>query len=155
MLPLGFNRTQAIMSKDTIRRDMLIIDLEPFIYSKPKKALWTSTFINDKFISEWNLWAKDEDFRQDVDQKVGLLTVSDDARVLEVADNTIDILKSYMTGRHIDFISLAEDYDGVWLNWDSISYHNILDYIYGWDCESTVWFRWCFVEDEATYLQPL
>src|SRR5579859_5289640 len=47
---------------------------------------------------------------------------------------------------YIDFERLAQEYDGIWLTEQGncethLSYPHDLS---GWDCESILWFRWCF-----------
>ncbi len=55
---------------------------------------------------------------------------------------------------YIDFERLATEYDGLWLT-EQGNAETHLSYphdLYGWDTESTLWFRWCFrhVERIAT-----
>lgn len=57
----------------------------------------------------------------------------------------------------VDFERLAEDYDGLHLTSEGnaathLSYPQDMN---AWDCESTVWFRWCFCEVKEITPVPL
>lgn len=57
----------------------------------------------------------------------------------------------------LDWQALAEDYDGLHLTVTGIHDDELISgWLYGWDCESTVWFRWVFssVGEEMRYHWP-
>lgn len=52
------------------------------------------------------------------------------------------------THRGINFEQLADDFDGLWLTTQGHFATRLLDpdepNTYAWDCETVLWFRWCF-----------
>jgi hypothetical protein len=88
-----------------------------------------------------------------------VLWVDDCARIVEIdsIDDYLAVIERYGTvyppsGRlTIDFERLANDFDGLHLTESGVCevashywpYFNI-ENLYGWDVESTLWFRWVF-----------
>lgn len=130
----------------------LMSPVENHLWNKGKGGLWTSTYRKKQ--SEWvktgiptsnNGW---------------LLTVNDEAKILRI-DNYSDLAEvykhygyddhSFYPMTHLNFKVIADDYDGMWLTSfgqmaTRLSFpHNL----YGWDCESTHWFKWVFDEVES------
>lgn len=126
-------------------------------FVKPAGGMWTSTYIAEGHTSGWINWCRDEEFG-DVDiLRWFLLTPSPGARVLtidSIADMDAmytcysDYSLSYAYLNMIDFEAMARDYDamritarGQWATRLCLPRN-----LYGWDCESTCWFRWSFTK---------
>lgn len=124
---------------------------------KPVGGLWTSTYRPETQDSEWVEWCIAESFSEPSTLQWSLLTPKQDARVA-IVDTLADLqrfLASYeysqsLYSRFLDFDSLARDYDGMHLTSSGqwATRLSMPDNLYGWDCESTVWFRWCFEQVE-------
>lgn len=126
---------------------------------KPEGGLWTSTYTRGKG-SGWTRWCEGEDFGVPHGQWQGyLLSVDPAARVVTIdSANDLMTLLQYDFARRTpfggyhrvvpDFEKLAKFYDGMHLTdrgqW--ATRHSIPANLYGWDCESTVWFRWVFTK---------
>lgn len=129
-------------------------------------GLWTSTWREGTRDSAWVEWCRWNDFEAPYEKQWYILVSKEDIN-LYVIDKLTD-LQGLMQDygwmpplfakrndglllehfRGIDFERLALEYDGIWLteqgnNETHLSYpHNL----YGWDCESMLWFHWCFTE---------
>lgn len=126
-------------------------------FMKPRGGLWTSTF-RPKTGSDWIEWCKAEQFWLPP-YRSWLVVPRRDARVL-VIDNEADAVEAVKVyGREdarqkllgemmFDFEKLAQDYDAMHLTKrGQIETRFGYDVnLWGWDCESTVWFRWVFAE---------
>ncbi|MEH6848066.1 hypothetical protein CON15_19775 [Bacillus cereus] len=132
--------------------------------NKPRGGFWTSTYINEEHGSDWVLWSLGNEFYTCTNSTSWLLTPSTGARIATVdshqdlveltekykAKNEMKLLgaSSLMTrfDHLIDYEKLSQDYDAFRITEKGqmdtrFSHpHNL----YGFDCESTVWFRWCF-----------
>lgn len=138
--------------------------MEPIVnesWVKPAGGLWTSTYNGTS--SDWLSWCKAEAFSpsSNTDWKMHLLTPTEDSRLLvietladleEIYDIYPDVEATYKCV--LDFERLADICDGIHLTeegqWntrfgDRGRIIGGLD-LYGWDCESTLWFRWSFKE---------
>lgn len=132
-------------------------------------GLWTSTYDEERG-SAWVEWCDGENVGTPSERRWFLLTPRPDARVY-VIDSPQDLerviraypwvspelehayrasrasarLAEYYTG--IDFTRMAQDYDALHLTEDGNAHLHLrlegMD-MNAWDCESTVWFRWCF-----------
>lgn len=123
--------------------------------NKPRYGLWTSTFNDGK--SDWVRWCVDEQFgslgSKDGPHHGVLLTPLPTARLLcidteaaLIGATTAYALPMYAGQACLNFNRISEDYDGVHLTEEgqrATRYSSPHD-LYGWDCESTVWFRWAF-----------
>lgn len=136
--------------------------------AKPTNAFWTSTYLNKKHGSDWIQWALGEDFYDGVKLHAYTLEVEKDAKILVIdsMDDLYEVVAKYPNNfdaeEHDEFIrnymmrfpnwnSISNDYDAVHLTYkgEAQTRWNQLDMIngcnlYGWDCESTCWFRWKF-----------
>jgi hypothetical protein len=126
---------------------------------KPRNGLWTSTWDEERKTSEWVEWCIDADYGALYGQHWFLLTPVPDARIC-VIDTLADLkglLKRYRlqcTGNisylnelhYLDYEHLAQDYDAIHLTEEGQEQTRLSfpENLYGWDSESTVWFRWCF-----------
>lgn len=133
-------------------------------FCKPRRGgLWTSTFIDRERISGWVEWCRNESF-EDSGQECWLLEPAADARVAEIDthDDLVHFHRLYgrsktwgeedrFTDFYLDYTLMAEAYDALHLTdfgqWDTrmTEPYNL----YGWDCESTLWFRWAFTSVES------
>lgn len=124
--------------------------------------MWTSTYLGQQG-SGWCQWCLSEEFDCDRDKaEFPLWTLETDpaARVLEIASyaDLESVCKTYphrrdwewRGNRHYDLYPdwkrIAEDFDAVHMTddgqWATRLTHPLN--LYGWDCESTLWFRWAF-----------
>lgn len=124
-------------------------------WNKPQSGgLWTSTWVDDS--CAWRDFCVNEmDWG---DFYIWLLEPDPRARILEIdtLDDLKDVLLVYPDPRErgqslgnvagVNFEAIAESWDGIHLTeegqWRTrLSQPNL----YGWDVESTLWFRWCFL----------
>ncbi|PES54361.1 hypothetical protein [Bacillus thuringiensis] len=136
---------------------------EPLM-NKPRGGLWTSTFINEEKGSDWVMWCDYADFSTQTNTKSWLLTPSKSAKIA-IVDSVKDLKE--LTEKYkarsdfpllgieglmqrfdylIDYEKLSQDYDGFRLT-EKGQAETRFSHPYnlnGFDCESTVWFRWCF-----------
>jgi len=136
-----------------------------WVINKPEGGLWTSTFLpsGDEvygMCSDWLRWCKSDmpDWLPKSEDYCWVLYPSDDAEVVEVDDleDYLQLLKYYSwlnpvtNKKEINFARLARDFDGFHLTENGVwKLRHLWEYpdiesFYGWDCESTVWFRWKF-----------
>lgn len=133
--------------------------------NKPFGGLWTSTYTGLEYGSAWVQSCYAMDFIIPEDRVPSwLLTVDDNARIYTI-DSVPDMY--YIWDRYgykltdtvdaIDFEKMANDYDALYLTehgQEATRHYElnrpIMQSMYGWDCESTLWFRWVFTE--VTYL---
>ncbi|GAB6456217.1 hypothetical protein bcgnr5390_12080 [Bacillus luti] len=130
--------------------------------NKPIGGFWTSTFINEREGSDWVRYSKNILTRYNSSTKAYTLTVSKDARIAQVnsMDDYEELLRKYklemadpilasisIFSNLIDFELLSKDYDGFQISQKAVSMaKGSFKYISlgAYDCESAVWFRWCF-----------
>jgi len=125
-------------------------------FVKPKGGLWTSTYDAKECASGWVAWCEHEAPAYLVGRRWFLLTPAADARVL-IINTVADMDALYrcyadrVTGLSfvsmLDFEAMARDFDAMRVT-EAGQWATRLTYpqnLYGWDCESTVWFRWKFV----------
>ena len=139
-------------------------EFDAYYRQKPKGGFWTSTWREESQDSDWIEWCRGNSYYSTDESNIWwLLTPRPECRLY-----TIDSLRDF-TGllmeygerppiayeiplfadrRVIDFEKLARQFDGVHLTergnaGTHLSYPNNLN---AWDCESTLWFRWCFSE---------
>lgn len=127
-------------------------------FVKPFGGLWTSTLVDNS--SAWVDWCRDENFGEPDKMNWFVLHPKQDARVYVI--NTLSDLRRLIAryphpdreqqiyGRmfgYVDFPRIALDYDAVHLTdaGQQATRHSEPS-LYGWDCESTLWFRWQFTE---------
>lgn len=134
---------------------------------KPRHGgLWTSTWREKTQDSAWVAWCQDNSFG-DVEQMAWwLLTPAKDIRVYTIASvaglerclqeygrphllaQRVSVFTQFAKKRVLDFERLAQDYDCLHLTARGASetHLSLPNDMNSWDCESTLWFRWCFVD---------
>ena len=131
-------------------------------FNKPKGGLWTSTYV-PKFISAWVYWCETNYPPPLTGKSLWQLKIKEDAKIYTI-NTREDFLKleelgllkdsNMPGGKVIDFEKAAEVFDGIRLTDSGVENTGVWDLVtptlYGWDVESTIWFRWVF-ED----VQPL
>lgn len=122
-------------------------------FIKPLYGLWTSTYADES--SAWVDWCLAEDFGNPHACSWWVLQPDPSSRVY-VIDSAADLcvlcerypdptMAGLGTLAFLDFERIARDYDGLHLTesgqWAT---RHSRPSLYGWDCECTLWFRWCF-----------
>ena len=149
---------QVFLGKREPRADRLI-PVTPsqgmFGSVKPMGGMWTSS--PSAHISGWAEWCRGEQFSDNA-QQMWELVPSAEVELAEI--DSLDDLKALhllygrseelVTYRHhwLDYSLIAERYAGIHLT-DNGQWATRLTQpynLYGWDCESTLWFRWSFGE---------
>lgn len=157
-------------SRELIQTQLFISDTQPCAeliepitkneiecINKPHGGIWTSTYNKKTHSSGWTEWCEDI-FSDPHDQQWWLLTPNKDARIYTI--DTLDDLKflnrAYSSLNRtyihivIGFERIAKDYDAIHVTEEGqwATRHSFPDNLQ-WDCESTLWFRWCFSEVKA------
>jgi hypothetical protein len=128
------------------------------IFVKPLGGLWTSTWNAEQHTSGWTEWCESEEFGAIHEKYWHLLTPKPESRiaVIDTLDDLLAFLRQYpramdarlafMRNQHLDYERMACDYDALHLTEEGQwrTRLTIPANLYGWDCESTLWFRWCF-----------
>lgn len=133
------------------------------LHCKPHGGMWTSTYTPEhEYDSDWIRWCSYEGFMSG--RHAWRLTVKDDLRIIEV-DDMEDLwavvqrfeLEDYgptspIRDRALDFRFMAEEYDAMRLTKEGQERTRLTGArkpdLYGWDSESTLWFRWAFEDVE-------
>lgn len=133
------------------------------VSSKPSRVkpagggLWTSTW-DARTGSDWIEWCRENEFRGPTFD-AWLLTPDPSARVYEV-DSLADLIRlvnlypTQYTDLYdspcVDWAEVASEWDAVHLTEEGQWRTRLSDPVnlYGWDCESTLWFRWSFTSVE-------
>jgi len=141
---------------------MLPVVMPEFVsnYTKPRiGGLWTSPAGSEY---GWEDWCQDNEMEWLADRYV--LTVEGSPRMLVIdAPEALERAwknygrqrdwgdRSEYTDRDLDYSRIAQDYDGVWLTTEGhLSTRMALGLnTYAWDCETVLWFRWCFSDMPA------
>ena len=120
-------------------------------FIKPVGGLWTSTYTpEEEYPSAWVEWCVREEPEWIKDVNFFLLVLKDNARVY-VIDSFEDLkhlysrfgISSEFRFTVMDWEEIAKHYDAVMLT-EAGQVHTRFSHplsLYGWDCESTVWFR--------------
>lgn len=120
-------------------------------FIKPNGGLWTSTLNGDS--SDWIRWCEDNEFRVPGKWRGWTLKPVDHARIYRVdsVSSATWLFSQYATDLRVPFWLL--DFEAVAWEWDAIHLTVKGEIVtrmmqpitfYGWDCESTLWFRWMF-----------
>lgn len=133
------------------------------LHVKPLGGLWTSTYQpTGKFASGWIEWCYSEE-PEWITEHAFLLEVKPDARIYTIDSQSdvlqllnkyklyrlrsesgklIDVMDLGMSMAILDWEKIAQDYDGVHLTEEGQWRTRLArPGLYGWDCESTIWFR--------------
>lgn len=136
---------------------------EQRLFSKPLHGYWTSTYLGSERISEWAEWCRGEDFHCG-SHRLWLFQVDPVANVFHIdsCDDLILLHEKYGISitddyRSLDFKAIAGDYDGIHLTKKGQQETRFTHpyNLYGWDCESTVWFQWVFTDIQDAGLVTL
>ncbi len=128
--------------------------------SKPRGGLWTSTYDAD-YGSGWVRWCVAYRYNEPLDLHWTVVSVSSTAKVaiIDSAADFAGLINRYprlLHGRRgLNFERLAQDYDAVHLTHEGYLKSRSPrsgPRLIGWDCESTLWFRWVFSESHK--VQP-
>jgi hypothetical protein len=124
-------------------------------------GLWTSTWREERQDSDWVEWCVGNDYGDPYGSNWFLLTPQEGTRLIQI-DSLKDFhrllrdygyedarLKEYgFMHRGIDFEKLVLEYEGVYLTekGNAETHLSYPDDLNAWDCESILWFKWCFTE---------
>lgn len=129
---------------------------------KPRGGLWTSTWTGPETISDWARWCCQENFAGGCTHDVWLLHPDPEAKIFmidsrEALKHLYDTYPKPLFGANgevilpgVNWFLVATIYDAVSLTVEAFWSNRFTDYhelgmgTYGWDCESTCWFRWRF-----------
>ncbi len=121
---------------------------------KPRGGLWTSTYQPDPPTSAWVEFYRTEPGAASVlpnpdDLHWSVLTPSRAARIYTIDhdDDLRAVIARYpfSTPQRIDFERFSQDYDALHLTErGQQATCSSEPQLWGWDCESTLWMRWCF-----------
>jgi len=127
---------------------------DPKTITKPRGGFWTSTYDADGG-SGWVRWCVAFRYNEPLDLYWIVLSPSTSAKVA-VIDSAADLMEltdryPMVVGRRsgLDFERLADDYDALHLTHEGYLRTRSTrrgPRLTGWDCESTLWFRWMFTE---------
>lgn len=143
-----------VTDKDDLINSIAPVRNEMFI--KPRGGFWTSTY-NKEYGSEWIDWCKENEFSTSSTFNGFILYIKEGVRVYKV-DSEQDLMKLFsmyelrteLPIKALDFEKISKDYDGLHLT-SRGQVETRLTYpynLYGWDCECTLWFNWCFTNIE-------
>jgi len=119
-------------------------------FKKPKGGFWTSTIkvvADYKITSEWIEYRQNSNWLIKEDENIYELEVAPNANVYTIkSKKDFENLKTNYSldantksDINIDFEKLQSDgYSGLRVT------RNTYTLLNGWDCESTLWFKWCF-----------
>lgn len=124
---------------------------------KPTGGLWTSTY-NNEYGSDWIQWCESEEFSTTKGHDGFLLYPDHEAKIFTIddLDDLINLFNDYELNNQetyskaLNFERISQEYDAIHLS-ENGQRETRLSYPYnlcGWDCECTLWFRWCFKEVE-------
>ena len=154
-------KTQLYVGKKN-PRDEVLEPLRRHINCKANGGLYTSTFLGEELGSHWLQWCMGNDFHLPNDDIWNgyFIEIKKDAKIY-VVDSVEDmnfLFDNYSTMFHeginmeeIDFVKLSQDFDGLHMTMqgERVTRHpflfgfegNIHRNMYGWDVESTHFFR--------------
>jgi hypothetical protein len=153
---------QLHLSRESLelRAEVVPVRNDGILGHKPIKdtGLWTSTYDEQGQTCDWVEWCRNC-YRSPLDARAWfVLEVEETARIATIdtlADLTalldlyqrpaLDQHYSYFDERKLDFELLAQNFDALHLtaNGQDKTAHSF-PHLWGWDCEATLWFRWCF-----------
>jgi len=169
-------KPQLHISKNGLRMIQLTsIDLKNDILYKPKGGFWTSTYTpNEKYISAWVEWCSSEEPGWLVG-KYYIVYPKKEAKIFRINSykdlsylfenypltehEFLDLMPKYT--KFIDWVKVSKDFDAVHMTekGELIARGNCTFFLqdgyslYGWDCESTLWFRDVF--EKIKYLKEV
>lgn len=143
--------------RETLERKVWPILNDPKRLGKPRGGFWTSTYDAD-YGSAWVSWCVAYRYNDPLELHWTVLHARKSARVA-VVDSVGELgalIERYPRilrhHRGLDLELLAQEYDGLHLTTQGyLETHSKRSgpKLFGWDCESTVWFRWVFSRMQA------
>jgi hypothetical protein len=149
------------------------------MFGKPVGGFWTSTFLGPEELSDWYRYARNYGVSKD-DLLWKLIPGEAKLRVIDSAEDAIRFVDEYGTDAYpdmparcirqyqLDFERAAQEYDGVHLTSRGLQQAKMPPFwndgeagtlkaskaftFGGWDCESTLWFRWKFTHVERLHI---
>jgi hypothetical protein len=127
---------------------------DPKRISKPRGGLWTSTY-EPEYGSAWVRWCVAYRYTDPFESHWTVMLAPEAARVETIDSSAMlaELIERYprtLRGRRgLDFELLSRDYDCLHLTprgYLQTRSSRSGPSLRGWDCESTVWFRWIFRE---------
>jgi hypothetical protein len=123
--------------------------------AKPHSGgLWTSSFINESEISAWANFCRERRPWHLTETVSYLLTPLPEARIVEIDSrrDLIALIDQFSVDDYgglpksfIDYQAVSEHYDAIHLTQrGELDVRGGFPIMGAWDCESTLWFRWCF-----------
>jgi hypothetical protein len=134
------------------------------INNKPWHGLWTSTRVANG--SGWTNWCSGESFGRPPNGWLLRPTPAKVYVVHEVADleeltrsfpggYPRDLMLASYSRPQVNFEAAAEEFDAIHLTEEGQWATRFSEpSFYGWDCECTMWFRWCFGDVEPLGVIP-
>jgi len=141
-----------IHDEDVLRIEVPCIRNDRNAIGKPRGGFWTSSY-DPEYGSGWVRWCVAHRYNEPLDLHWTVLSVPSSAKVAAI-DSTAELaelIKRYPLVRRgrrgLDFERLSGEYDGLHLTNEGYLGTRSRRFgpaLIGWDCESTVWFRWVF-----------
>jgi hypothetical protein len=137
---------------EVLRPQIWPVRNDPKALGKPRGGFWTSTY-DPEFGSAWVRWCVAYRYNEPLGLHWTVLSVPKSARiaVIESPCDLAALIERYARTLHgrcgLDFERLAGQYDGLHLTHEGYlrtRWRRSNPCLIGWDCETTVWFRWVF-----------
>lgn len=153
--------TQLFMGKEKPTKNKLM-DVKNQSFVKPSGGLWTSTY-EEKKGSDWTSFCENNHFKDIKKHNFYLLEPEKDIKIytIDKYNDLASLMENYKENDFdnpfghfsflrpfLDFEKISQDYDGIHLTSRGQFETRMSrpESLYGWDVESTLWFRWCFSE---------
>lgn len=151
-----FKSRSGIPKKDQLNK------VKNQMFIKPVGGLWTSTY-DEIYGSDWHQWCLSEDFCLDVDYSYWVLNVKPSANiyVIDCYEDLEQLYEQYPfedypalffleSFKQLDYEAISKDYDGIHLTkrGEAETRFSTPLNLYGYDCECTLFFNWCFSQIE-------
>lgn len=134
-----------------------VLRIKNKMHIKPTGGIWTSTFRKRGCGSDWIRWMYQESYFHKGHTTMWILTPKDvNVYTIDTYEDYLYLFERYGIRNNIwrlDWEKVAKDYDAVHVTYHGQTVtrlsrgHDDID-LYGWDVESTIWFRWCFEKVE-------
>lgn len=123
----------------------LMLPIKNRLHSKALGGMWTSTLNNEG--SDWIKWCLLEGYDLKPNKRSWILRPSGgNLLLINSLDDFERLYKTFSysinTFQMLNYERMAQEYDGIHLTKKGLI--NTYSKLWGWDCESTHWFRWCF-----------
>jgi hypothetical protein len=116
--------------------------------NKPRGGIWTSTYINPKKGSEWVQWGLENDYLPKKLHSWIVTPATNNIYEINSFKDLLDLWERYPFKVSINWESVAKQYDAVHLtkSGEQKTRNTSPINLYGWDMESTIWFKKVFSE---------